>query len=174
MHRFTLRTNLFVWVGVSGVSDREDSLQAPPAEVPSGWGCTLGSLSAHAQSDFLSVLWPLRGLGVWQGQGLNDFPLAKAYLCQFAHWWQPQPGTNRSNSCWCGFFFFLISNYNSTCHPKHSFEWVGGGVKELGSFKTVIFILTLSWDQGRKSFAPNMLWRGSTNQKRELVQSVCA
>ena len=64
MHRFTLRTNLFVWVGVSGVSDRKDNLQSPPAEVPSGWGCTLGSPSTHAQSDFLSVLWPLRGLGM--------------------------------------------------------------------------------------------------------------
>lgn len=34
MHRFTLRTNLFVWVGVSGVSDGKDNLQSPPAEVP--------------------------------------------------------------------------------------------------------------------------------------------
>lgn len=38
---------------------------------------------AHVQSDFLSALWPPRGPR--QGQGLNDFPLVEACLCQFAH-----------------------------------------------------------------------------------------
>lgn len=37
---------------------------------------------ARAQSGFLSVFWPLRAPR--QAQGLNDFPLVEACLCQFA------------------------------------------------------------------------------------------
>lgn len=48
-------------------------------------------------------------------------------------------------------------------------------MKEAGPFKSVVFILTLAWDEGRKShFPPKEFQRGSTSQKRELGQSACA
>lgn len=48
-------------------------------------------------------------------------------------------------------------------------------MKELGSPKSVIFILTLPWDQGRKSHLPLKCSEEAPPAKnRELGQSVCA
>lgn len=153
MHRYTLCTNL-LFGSESPTGKKISRLQA---EVPSGRSCTLSVYPSLMQSQiFFLFSWSLRGPRVWQAQGLNVFPLVEACLCQGAHGWQWEPGTNRSNSCWSG--FFLIYNYNSTCRPSYPFEWeVGGDVKEAGSFKSVIFHFDSALGSRKKEpFAPKV------------------